>query len=301
MNLVVGATGLVGGEICRLLAEAGRPVRALVRPGTGADAIARLRDLGAEIAQGDLKDRGSIDAACRNAATAISTASSTLRRQAGDSIESVDHQGQLDLVAAAEAAGVGQFVLVSFPPIDLEFPLQSAKRAVEQRLARARMTYTVLQPTCFMEIWLSPALGFDPSHGTATVYGDGHNKVSWISFLDVARFAVAALGNSRAVRATFRLGGPDALSPLEVVHLAEKIAKKPIVIQHAPEDALQAQYEAAADPLQRSMAALMLYCARGDAIDTRQSLDALAVPRLKSVRNHLTGFASAAGSMLPGS
>jgi uncharacterized protein YbjT (DUF2867 family) len=301
MNLVVGATGLVGGEICRLLAETGRPVRALVRPGTGTDAIARLRDLGAEIVQGDLKDRGSIDAACRNAVTVISTASSTLRRQAGDSIESVDHQGQLNLVEAAEAAGVRQFILVSFPPIDLEFPLQSAKRAVEQRLARSRMRHTVLQPTCFMEIWLSPALGFDPCGGTATVFGSGHNKVSWISFLDVARFAVAALQDSRTVGGTFKLGGPDALSPIEVVAVAEQLVKKPIALQHVPESVLQAQFESASDPLQRSMGALMLYCARGDAIDPGPSLDALAVPRLRSVRDHLTGLASAAGSMLPGS
>jgi hypothetical protein len=31
MNLVAGATGLLGGEICRLLAERGAPLR-LVRP-----------------------------------------------------------------------------------------------------------------------------------------------------------------------------------------------------------------------------------------------------------------------------
>jgi uncharacterized protein YbjT (DUF2867 family) len=31
MNLVVGATGLLGSEICRRLAAAGKPVRALVR------------------------------------------------------------------------------------------------------------------------------------------------------------------------------------------------------------------------------------------------------------------------------
>ena len=37
--LVAGATGLVGSEVCRLLAESGRPVRALVTDvarGTGA-------------------------------------------------------------------------------------------------------------------------------------------------------------------------------------------------------------------------------------------------------------------------
>jgi uncharacterized protein YbjT (DUF2867 family) len=31
MNLIVGATGILGSEICRLLAEKGEPVRALVR------------------------------------------------------------------------------------------------------------------------------------------------------------------------------------------------------------------------------------------------------------------------------
>ena len=45
MNIVVGATGLIGGEVCRLLAEAGESVRALVRPTSGAAGVARLRDI----------------------------------------------------------------------------------------------------------------------------------------------------------------------------------------------------------------------------------------------------------------
>ena len=32
MNLVVGATGLLGSEICELLAAESNPVRAIVRP-----------------------------------------------------------------------------------------------------------------------------------------------------------------------------------------------------------------------------------------------------------------------------
>jgi uncharacterized protein YbjT (DUF2867 family) len=32
MNLVVGATGVLGGEICRQLRQAGKPVRALTPP-----------------------------------------------------------------------------------------------------------------------------------------------------------------------------------------------------------------------------------------------------------------------------
>jgi len=287
MNLIVGSTGMLGGEICRLLCAQGSAVRALAREASDPGKVARLGDLGAEIVRGDLKDRGSLDKACRHASAVISTASSSVSRQAGDSIESVDQQGQLNLIEAAEQAGVKHFVLISFPNIDIEFPLQSAKRAVEDRLRRSRMAWTILQPTCFMEVWLGPALGFDPAHGTAQIYGDGKNKTSWISFLDVARFAVAALDNSRARNAVIKLGGPDAMSPIEVVHLAEQVTGKTISVQHVPEEALRAQHGAAIDSLQKSFVALMLYYARGDAIDMAEALRVLPVQHLKSVREFL--------------
>jgi len=88
-------------------------------------------------------------------------------RREGDSIESVDRQGQLNLIEVAEEAGVRHFILISFPSVDIDFPLQTAKRTVEDRLRRGRMMYTILQPTFFTEVWLSPALGFDPAHATA--------------------------------------------------------------------------------------------------------------------------------------
>jgi len=287
MNLVVGATGMLGGEICRLLREQGQPVRALVRNTSSPEKLARLRSAGAECIEGDLKDAGTLAAACRGVTAVISSASSTISRQAGDSIDSVDRHGQLDLIDAAEKAGVRQFILISFPPIDIEFPLQSAKRAVEDRLRQGRMAYTILQPTCFMEVWLGPALGFDPAHGTAQIYGSGRNKVSWISFQDVARLAVAALGNDCAMQAVIKLGGPDALSPLEVVQLAEQLTERPIKVQHVPEDALRAQYGSASDAMQKSFVALMLYYAHGDSVDMANALRLLPVEHLKSVRDYL--------------
>src|SRR5262245_14673683 len=137
MNLIVGATGILGSEICRLLAENRQPVRALVRSTSNPDKVAQLKALEAEVIIGDLKDRRSLDAACRGVTAVISTASSTLSRQEGDSIESVDRQGQVNLVDAASAAGVKHFVLISFPNVDIDFPLQRAKRAVEDRLQRS--------------------------------------------------------------------------------------------------------------------------------------------------------------------
>ena len=287
MNLIVGATGMLGGEICRLLAEQGSAVRVLVRGSSNPETVERLRGLGTEVLRGDLKDRASLEKACRGARVVVSTASSTVSRQEGDCIENVDRQGQLNLIEAAEDAGVEHFILISFPNVDIDFPLQTAKRAVEDRLRRGRMTYTILQPTFFMEVWLSPALGFDLAHATARIYGGGHNKISWISFRDVAKFAAAALGNPQAINAVIKLGGPDALSPLEVVRLAEQAASKSFVVEHVPEEVLRAQHGAATDPQQQSFAGLMLYYALGDAIDMAKTFRALPVRHLKSVREYL--------------
>ncbi len=288
MNLIVGATGLVGGEVCRQLAASGSATRALVSRTSSPERIAQLTQDGVETAIADVTDPPSLRAACRGVTRIVSTASSTMSRQPGDSIDTVDRQGQLNLIDAAEAAGVEHFVLISFPPVDIEFPLQSAKRAVEDRLRRSRMTHTILQPTCFTEVWLSPALGFDAANAQVRIYGAGTSRTSWISFRDVASFAVAALTGSRATNQTIRLGGPDAMSPLEIVREVERLLGRPFTVEHVPEEALRAQFDGSSDPLQRSFAALMLYYARGDVIDMSDAQRMLGLPRMTSVAEYLS-------------
>jgi uncharacterized protein YbjT (DUF2867 family) len=104
------------------------------------------------------------------------------------------------------------------------------------------------------------------------------------------------LNNPRAVNATIELGGPEALSPLEVVQLAEEVVGKPIVVQHVPEEALRAQHATATDLLQKTFAALMLYYAQGDAIDMTEARRALSVERFKSVREYFQEAVAAATS-----
>ncbi len=286
MNLVVGATGLVGSEVCRQLVAAGKPVKALVRPTSDPARVEELQGLGVTVVEGDLKDRSSLDAACQGVSTIISTASSTLSRQPGDSIQSVDLDGQLSLIDAAKAGGVEQFVFISFRSHPgLQFPLDDAKRAVEQHLKASGLTYTILQASYFMEIWLGPALGFDYANGSARIYGDGHNGLSWISFRDVARFAVASLDNSAARNAVIEVGGPQVLSPLEVVQVFEDIGGRPMTVEHVPEDALRAQKADAPDSLQESFAALMLTYANGDPIEMEATLQAFPL-QLSSVRDY---------------
>jgi nucleoside-diphosphate-sugar epimerase len=96
--------------------------------GTSApEKVKALKLLGCELASGDLKDPPQIQKACQGASTLVSTASSTLSRQPGDSIETVDLHGQISLVDAAKTAGVRRFVYVSFSDDPtLRYPLTEA-------------------------------------------------------------------------------------------------------------------------------------------------------------------------------
>ena len=267
MILVAGATGFLGTEICRLLRERDAAVRALVRRTSGAEKVERLQALGVELVMGDLKDPRSLDAACQGVDTVISTASSTISRQPDDSIQRVDRDGQIALVDTAVANGVERYIFVSFSGnLDLECALQSAKRAVERKVRESGMTYTILRPSFFIEIWLSPAFGFDVEHGTARIFGTGDQRMSWISLADVARFTVECLDHPAARNAVFELGG-EAVSPNELITEVEQRTGKSMRVERIPADALRAQRAQATDPMEHTLATLMLGYAQGDEID----------------------------------
>ena len=266
MILVVGSTGLLGTEVCRRLAIQGEKVRALVRTTSSPQKVSSLEKYGVELCVGDLKDTHSLAGACNGVNAVISTASSTFSRQAGDSIESVDDHGQLNLVEASKAAGVDRFVFVSFRhSANLSFPLADAKAHVEDAIKA--LNFTTIQASWFMEVWLSPALGFDYANASARIYGSGTSPLSWVSFPDVAEMCVRVLRHPSAERKTIEVGGPEALSPLEVVARFEQIGGRPFKLEHVPDQVLREQFEAAPDPLQKSFAALMLGYSSGDAMD----------------------------------
>jgi uncharacterized protein YbjT (DUF2867 family) len=274
MILVPGSTGLLGLEICSILAEKKKKFRALVRSTSDENKVDQLRKFGAEIVIGDLKDINSLADACKGVTQVISTASSTLSRQEGDTIQTVDLEGQLNLLNAAKSANVEKFVFISFKENqEIDFPLSRAKRAVEKALKESPMNWTSLQAGNFMEVWLSPALGFDYNNASARIYGSGINKCSWISFKDVAKFAIHALYSPFANNTILEIGGPEQLSPNEVVKIFEEVQGKSFSTELIPVEALQKQKDNAPDPLQESFAGLMLQYALGDLIDMRKTLE----------------------------
>jgi uncharacterized protein YbjT (DUF2867 family) len=100
-------------------------------------------------------------------------------------------------------------------------------------------------------------------------------------------FAVRAARDPDALGDVVELGGPDAVSPHDVVRIFEEVGGAPFEVQHVSEDALQAQRRSATDSLSASFAALMLDYAHGDEIPMDETLRRVPV-HLTSVRDYAT-------------
>ena len=233
MILVAGATGLVGGMITKRLAEDGKRVRALVRPNSDR---AKLESLGVETVVGDLKDPGSLDAACEGVEVVVTTANSA-SRGGDDTPETVEERGNCNLVAAARRANVRQFVFTSALGSNLNSPVpfMRGKAVAEQCLRESGVNHTILMPNLFMEIWFPNIVGGPIQAGRpVTLIGEGKRKHSMISVQDVAAFAAAAVGNESALNRTLVLGGPEAVSWLDVIAAYERHLGRPVEVRFVP-------------------------------------------------------------------
>ncbi len=110
INLVTGATGLLGSHIAEQLRRHGRPVRALVRPGSD---IQSLSSLGVDLMTGDLTDRSSLDRACRGVTTVYHSAAKVGDWGPWESFQRITIDGTDNLLKAAVLAKVKRFIHIS--------------------------------------------------------------------------------------------------------------------------------------------------------------------------------------------
>ncbi len=290
MILVVGATGHLGMAVCQRLAKGDQPVRALARQTSSPESLDRLRGLGTELVFGDLQDRASLDAACAGVDAVISSASSISSR-VGSYIATVDLEGQRNLVAAASGAGVDRFVFVTLSGnMTTDSPLNRAKRTIEASVQASGMGYTVVRSSFFMEYWLSPLIGFDYPNRRATIFGAGDNRITWITIADVAQAAALAATSPAARNEVIEIGGPEALSPNDALHIFETVLGARFEVQYVPEAALEAQLAGTDDPHTQSVTALSLDFARGDVVDTTRMTALLPFER-STVSRYVEGLA----------
>jgi uncharacterized protein YbjT (DUF2867 family) len=264
--LVVGSTGSLGMAVVKTLTAAHESVAALVRDVT-TDKARDMRSAGAALVVGDLKSRVTLDGALKGVDTVVCTANSVVSRREGDSIETVDQMGVQHLIDAAEMADARHFVFVSMSrSIPNDFPLAVAKRAAEKRLESSTIDYTILLPSFFAETWFSPAVGFDTRNGRIRIYGDGKAKVSYVARNDVARAAIACIGNPAVGRKAIPIGGPKSISQLEAVALAEKATGRTMQLEFMTADQIAAARERATDSLTRSFLGLFGSLGMGDEV-----------------------------------
>jgi uncharacterized protein YbjT (DUF2867 family) len=245
MNLVVGATGSLGGRITRTLLAQGKAVRFLARNNPisaelakqgRANTVQSLAEAGAQPVYGDLKDPSSLAVACRGCHTVITTATST-QRGGDDTLGSVDLQGTQNLIEAAKSAGVRRFLYISVRDAsrDHPLPLFQYKGTNESNLEKSGMTYTILQPAVFMEIWIGMVVGIPlMTQQPIRLMGQGDHHHNFISEPDVAAFAIAALDNPRADNQRLMIGGPASFTWTEVVAAVGKAMGAPLPVDYVP-------------------------------------------------------------------
>ncbi|PSB18116.1 SDR family NAD(P)-dependent oxidoreductase [Phormidesmis priestleyi ULC007] len=146
---VAGATGETGRRIVQQLVDRGIPVRALVRDPQAAQAILPA---GVELVTGDLMDAESLKTAIADSTVLFSA---TGARPSFDPTGpyKVDYEGTKNLVEAAKATGIEQFVMVSslcasqfFHPLNLFWLILVWKKQGEEYIQNSGLTYTIVRP-----------------------------------------------------------------------------------------------------------------------------------------------------------
>jgi uncharacterized protein YbjT (DUF2867 family) len=142
--LVIGATGNQGGAVAHHLLQRGNfVVRAFVRDANKPAAQA-LQQAGAELIQGDLSDRASLDRALQG----VGGVFSVQNIQAG--LETEIQQGKM-VADAAAAANVRHFVYSSVGSAERNtgVPHFDSKFQVEEHIRSLELPYTILRPVFF--------------------------------------------------------------------------------------------------------------------------------------------------------
>ena len=272
MILVAGGTGTLGTKVVGLLRERGTDVRILTRDRSRADHLT-----GVEIMEGDVGDAAAVKRAVKGAQSVVSAIQGFFGTKNG-SPASIDRDGNRNLIQAARAAGVEQFVLVSVRDAAPDHPmdLMRMKYAAEQELKGSGLAWTIIRPAAYIETWCEvlgrPLL----QKGKTQVFGRGRNPINWVSALDVARLVELSLVDPAMRGQTIEAGGPDNLTMSEFVDVFRSGTTKSGVVGHIPLAAMRVM-AVAMKPLNPSMARQIQ---AGVIMDTRpQTFDASELRR----------------------
>ncbi len=227
MILVTGGTGFVGSHVVHALRAEERPVRVLARR---PDKHGRVRDWGCELVQGDVTDADSLRRAVAGCEAVIHLVALPPFSSA-TAIERTMTQGTRDLVAAAEDAGVGRFVLMSAlgaseETVDVS-PYYAAKVAMEEAVASAAFEHVAFRPSFIFGRdggILAQQIRIARLSPVTPILSRHRMQPIWVD--DVAAFFAGAISREKAPNRTFDLAGPDRVTWGELHERIRKILGK---------------------------------------------------------------------------
>lgn len=260
--LIAGATGMLGSRIAHHVSAApDSRLRLLVRDSRSAarrDALEPLLAAGAELVEGDLADRDSLDRATQGVDIIVSAV------QGGREII-VD--GQVALAEAGKRNGVrrilpSDFALDLFKATPGEHEAFDARRDADQHIASLGLEQVNILQGGFMEMFLPGRGAIDLEAGTVSFFGDGTRKLDITSVEDTARITARVALDTGVPAGKFAFSG-DRVSFREVAAIVSaRLGREIKPVSLGSEEDLRGAM-AASDPGKRVMLAYLLYMTNG--------------------------------------
>lgn len=222
--LVTGATGTIGSEVVKALAEKpGVTVRVAVRSAAKAEKL-----LGPNVVPVDFdyEKPETLAAAVKGADRVFLLTPFT---------ENQVELGKL-LIDAAKAAGVKHIVKLSAVGAEIEPGIQLGRwhRAIEKHIEASGVAYTFLRPANFMDNFIH----YYPPAGDGNIYLPlGTGAVSYIDSRDIAAVAAAVLTGEGHQGKAYVLTGPAALTTAEAASAIGAASGRDIHYVDVPEAA----------------------------------------------------------------
>lgn len=218
---VANANGKVGHEVAKGLIAAGHSVR--IGAHTPAKTASAFK--GAEIVAFDYADPASIAAALQGARSVFTAAPFPLLPKA-----------EIDLVAAAKAAGVKRIVKLSAMGAE-HFP-GAPHAAAEAAISASGLEWTFLRPNAFMQNYAT--LSAEGIRRTAAIYEPAADAAtSFVDTRDIAAVAVKALTEPGHNGKAYTLTGPQALDRNAVARALSEASGKTIAYVPVDDAALR--------------------------------------------------------------
>ncbi len=219
--LVTGAAGYIGNQIVKKLVTLGHPVRALVR--RSAKAQLRLREVAAniEIVEGDVTMPASLPPVMENVSAVIHLVAIAMEKR-GQTYEEVNLQGTVNVLDAAQAAGVKRFINMSQNGArsDLPYRFLASKGRAQEYVAASTLQWTALRPSAIFgpqdEFFNTFARLLKLTPFVFPLIDGGKAEFQPVSVHDVVEAAIRSLDDESVIGMELALGGPEVLTLGEI-------------------------------------------------------------------------------------